>query len=202
MGLPAGHFLKLGDGGARWPRKLTQNCRNPGLAHTAVALRSRDSPDVRRVGGIGGHLWCSAPRPPRRSHDPQPRRSPGRGGGRLRPESPHSLDRFVGNLSYCRGLLIGFHISLVTPPGLSGGGPGVSPGRRPTAVHDIHRPASRRDARHEGAGGCRRSSNRRSPGGPPAREGMQIDALVFERAPQPFDEDVIEEPAAPIHRDA
>ena len=34
-----------------------------------------------------------------------------------------------------------------------------------------------------------------------AREGMQIDALVFERAPQPFDENVVEEPATAIHRD-
>ncbi len=31
---------------------------------------------------------------------------------------------------------------------------------------------------------------------------MQIDALVLQRAPQPFDEDVVEEPAAPIHGDA
>ena len=37
---------------------------------------------------------------------------------------------------------------------------------------------------------------------PPAREGMQVDALVLQRAPQPFDEDVVEEPAASIHRDA
>ena len=35
----------------------------------------------------------------------------------------------------------------------------------------------------------------------PAREGMQIDALLLQRAPQPFDEDVVEEPAAPVHRD-
>ena len=35
----------------------------------------------------------------------------------------------------------------------------------------------------------------------PAREGMQVDALIFQRAPQPFDEDVVEEPAAPVHRD-
>jgi hypothetical protein len=29
----------------------------------------------------------------------------------------------------------------------------------------------------------------------------EIDALIFQRAPQPFDEDVVEEPAAPVHRD-
>ncbi len=37
---------------------------------------------------------------------------------------------------------------------------------------------------------------------PPAREGMQVDALVLQRAPQPFNEDVVEEAAASIHRDA
>src|SRR5712691_2254922 len=37
---------------------------------------------------------------------------------------------------------------------------------------------------------------------PPAREGVQIDALVLQRAPQPLDEDVVEEPTASIHRDA
>ena len=31
---------------------------------------------------------------------------------------------------------------------------------------------------------------------------MQVDALVFERPPQPLDEDVVEEPALAIHRDA
>ena len=36
---------------------------------------------------------------------------------------------------------------------------------------------------------------------PAAREGMQRDALVFERAPQPLDEDVVEEPPASVHRD-
>ena len=30
---------------------------------------------------------------------------------------------------------------------------------------------------------------------------MQIDAFVFQSAPQPLDEDVVEEPAFPIHRD-
>ena len=34
-----------------------------------------------------------------------------------------------------------------------------------------------------------------------AREGVQIDALVLEAAPQTFNEDIIEKPAAPIHRD-
>src|SRR5277367_6636601 len=37
---------------------------------------------------------------------------------------------------------------------------------------------------------------------PSAREGMQIDALVLQRTPQTLDEDVVEEPAASIHRDA
>ena len=31
---------------------------------------------------------------------------------------------------------------------------------------------------------------------PPAREGMQVNALVLQRAPQPFDEDVVEEQAS------
>src|SRR3546814_10389628 len=35
----------------------------------------------------------------------------------------------------------------------------------------------------------------------PAREGVQVDALVLQRAPQPLDKDVVEE-AATIHRDA
>ena len=35
----------------------------------------------------------------------------------------------------------------------------------------------------------------------PAREGMQVDALVFERTPEPLDEDVVEEPTASVHRD-
>ncbi len=30
--------------------------------------------------------------------------------------------------------------------------------------------------------------------------GMQVDALVFESAPQPLDEDIVEETALPIHR--
>ena len=33
----------------------------------------------------------------------------------------------------------------------------------------------------------------------PAPEGMQVDALVLQRAPQPFDEDVVEEPAPPVN---
>ena len=38
---------------------------------------------------------------------------------------------------------------------------------------------------------------------PPAgRKGMRIDALALQRPPQPFDEDIVEEPTAPIHRDA
>src|SRR3546814_5882597 len=36
----------------------------------------------------------------------------------------------------------------------------------------------------------------------PAREGVQVDALVLYRAPQPLDKDVVEKAAAPIHRDA
>lgn len=36
----------------------------------------------------------------------------------------------------------------------------------------------------------------------PAPEGMQVDALILQRAPQPFDEDVVEEPAPPVHRDS
>jgi len=36
----------------------------------------------------------------------------------------------------------------------------------------------------------------------PAREGMQVGALVLQRAPQPLDKDVVEEAAATIHRDA
>ena len=31
---------------------------------------------------------------------------------------------------------------------------------------------------------------------------MQVHAFVFQRPPQPLDEDVVEEPAFPIHRDA
>ena len=31
---------------------------------------------------------------------------------------------------------------------------------------------------------------------------MQVDALILQRAPQPFDEDVVEEPAPPVHRDS
>src|SRR3546814_2640777 len=51
----------------------------------------------------------------------------------------------------------------VRPPRLSVGGPGASPGRRPTtAGHDIHAPASRRHGRHEGADGCRRVIHQRS----------------------------------------
>ena len=42
-----------------------------------------------------------------------------------------SLDRLAGNGSYRAGLLIAFHGALVAPPGLSGGGTGVRPGRRP-----------------------------------------------------------------------
>lgn len=35
----------------------------------------------------------------------------------------------------------------------------------------------------------------------PALEGMQVDALVPQRAPKPFDKGVVEEPPAPVHRD-
>src|SRR3546814_17295354 len=46
----------------------------------------------------------------------------------------------------------------VRPPRLSVGGPGASPGRRPTtAGHDIQATASRRPGRHEGADGERKS---------------------------------------------
>ena len=31
---------------------------------------------------------------------------------------------------------------------------------------------------------------------------MQVDAFVFQRPPQPLDEDIVEEPTFPIHRDA
>ena len=37
---------------------------------------------------------------------------------------------------------------------------------------------------------------------PPAGEGVHLDALVLQRVPQPFDEEVVEEPTSPIHGDA
>ena len=36
---------------------------------------------------------------------------------------------------------------------------------------------------------------------PATGESMEIDAFVFERAPESLDEDVVEEPTAPVHRD-
>ena len=54
-------------------------------------------------------------------------------GGILNLATPQSLDSFECNLSYSPGLLIRFHFTLVTLLWLSGGGPGASPGRKPTA---------------------------------------------------------------------
>ena len=39
-------------------------------------------------------------------------------------------------------------------------------------------------------------------GGEAIRDVVQVDRLVFERAPQPLDEDVVHEPAPAVHRDA
>ena len=50
---------------------------------------------------------------------------------------PRQLDRFGCNLSYGLGLPTGLHLTLITLPGLSGEGPGVSPGRKPTAGFDM-----------------------------------------------------------------
>jgi len=36
----------------------------------------------------------------------------------------------------------------------------------------------------------------------PGLPGMQVDAFIFQAPPEPFDKDVIEEPALAIHRDA
>ena len=52
-------------------------------------------------------------------------------------EVPRQLDRFGCNLSYGLGLPTGLHLTLITLPGLSGEGPGVSPGRKPTAGFDM-----------------------------------------------------------------
>lgn len=41
-----------------------------------------------------------------------------------------------------------------------------------------------------------------NPGVAPARDGVQVDALVLEGSPQPLDKDVVEEPPLAIHRDA
>src|SRR3546814_9995964 len=61
---------------------------------------------------------------------------------------PHPLDRFGCDLSYSPDLPVGFRFMFVRPPRLSVGGLDASPGRRPTADHDIHAPASRRHGRH------------------------------------------------------
>ena len=69
---------------------------------------------------------------------------------------PQRLDSFGTDLSYSPAPLIGFHHSFVTPPRLSAEGPGVSPGRRPTAFLDISCLVSRRHGHCVGVGGCRR----------------------------------------------
>ena len=40
------------------------------------------------------------------------------------------------------------------------------------------------------------------PGVAPAREGVQVDALVFEGPPRPLDKDIAEEPPLALHGDA
>ena len=87
-------------------------------------------------------------------------------------------------------------------------------GQRGGVVHHVHSP---------GAGGClapdrhRRAVGQRlvrapiivegDPGGDAARGlaavgvAFEIDVLVLERPPQPFDEDVVHPASAPVHRD-